>query len=270
MRSRYVSLSLALTLPACSLLTPLDGLSSGGASASPHQLDEAKVETATPLAIVRDAGAAAPAPADAAASTTGPPFSDDFTFAQLAAGWTFTDPLGDSSYSLMLTPGRLYIQTPGGTPHDCFLTADCPRIMRTIDNALKRTFVVDVSSLPSSYVEGFGLLLWQDAAHYLRVEIDWGTQGEGTSVDTYTFLNGVFAAGPTSGLVKLTNQTKLRVVRDDAIFAMSYSSDGGATWNSLQSPLEVPIALAAAGVHVVNARGSLPTTIAVFDAFAME
>jgi hypothetical protein len=136
-----------VVLPGCSLVTSTDGLSGG---ASPERRDESP---AAPVASVRDAST------DATHV-----FSDEFASPKLAAGWTFTDPIGDSTYSLIEAPGRLVIKTPGSAPHDCYTTAGCPRMMRPVADDRPRTFLVDVQNSPTKLVETYGLLLWQDAS----------------------------------------------------------------------------------------------------------
>ena len=98
---------------------------------------------------------------------TGCGFTDEFDRAQLSAGWTWIDPLGDSSYSLADSPGQLRISTPD-RGHDLYINFDAPRIVQQV--AADFAITTRVTIHPEHNYQGAGLLIWQDTENYIRLE----------------------------------------------------------------------------------------------------
>jgi regulation of enolase protein 1 (concanavalin A-like superfamily) len=165
----------------------------------------------TELSIHSVTYATAPA---APSSSSG--FCDYFNSSSLNPGWTWVDPLGDSSFSLTANPGHLRLYTPDGG-HDLYPYAnlDAPRMLQSISGDFVAT--TKVTMYPSYNYQGAGLLIWQDQDNYIRLE---RTLVDG--VDMWYRIEGVY-----NGIqIPYTNPTVyLRVQRFGNNFTVWYSAN---------------------------------------------
>ncbi len=159
------------------------------------------------------------------------------------------DPAGDSAVSLEETSNRLKIQVPG-TPHvlsaeDVTLSMNAPRVLRTI----RGDFTADVRVLgrlepgkakTTRYdpYQGAGLIVWQDAANYLRLERAVGTiQGRPHPYLNYE-LRQDGHLGMSQGISIEDRPVFLRLRRQGREISASYSRDGR-RWVPL-GPVDAP------------------------------
>ncbi len=145
-----------------------------------------------------------------------PGFSDDFGSPNLNPGWTWVDPIGDSSYSLTANPGHLRLYTPDGG-HDLYLNLNAPRMVQQVagDFVARTKVTID----PQYTYQGAGLLIWQDSSNYIRIERNAaGIQFAYRIGGTYFDLN------PDP----YTSQTTvyLQFARTGNTFVASFSNDG--------------------------------------------
>jgi regulation of enolase protein 1 (concanavalin A-like superfamily)/sugar lactone lactonase YvrE len=178
-------------------------------------------------------------------SPAGAPFCDPFDRPALRPGWRWTDPLGDSAYSLVERPGWLRLRT-SGYGHDLYMNTDAPRLLQFAGTT---SFTVathlDLHCQNTSY-QGAGLLVWQDADNYLRLE------RECLNGDLHVFqrLGGAYTQlpDPPTGLPA---NLWLRLRRAGDQLVASYSLDGS-TWRS-RGTVRLPFATAVqVGVAVLN------------------
>ena len=142
-------------------------------------------------------------------------FCDYFDSSSLNPGWTWVDPLGDSSYSLTANPGYLRLYTPDGG-HDLYQSLDAPRMLQPISGDFVAT--IKVTMYPSYNYQGAGLLIWQDENNYIRLE---RTLVDG--VDMWYRIEGLY-----DGIqIPYSNPTVyLRVRRLENNFTAWYSENG--------------------------------------------
>jgi|GEM_PF-1161819 len=93
-------------------------------------------------------------------------FCDDFD-GTLNAGWQWIDPLGDSSYSLVITPGYLRLYTPDGE-HDLYMNMNAPRLLQPITGDF--TVTTRLTIHPQYNYQGAGILVWEDENNFIRLE----------------------------------------------------------------------------------------------------
>jgi hypothetical protein len=156
------------------------------------------------------------------ASVASDGFSDQFNSTSLSPGWTWVDPLGDSSYSLTANPGHLRLYTPDGG-HDLYMNLDAPRMMQTITGDF--TISTKVTIDPQFNYQGAGLLLWQDANNYVRIE-----RTLVSGIDVWYRLNGQF--GGSEEPYSASPTIYLKILRIGDRTEALYSEDN-VTWISL-------------------------------------
>ncbi|MBI5471264.1 MAG: VCBS repeat-containing protein [Ignavibacteriae bacterium] len=165
--------------------------------------------------------------------TSGPPpsniVSDEFNTTHLNTTlWTFINPKSDAVVSVNGT--QLLIGVPGGTSHDVWTEGNkAPRIMQDCNDA---DFEVEIkfSSPMSSQYQLEGIIVQQDAANFLRFNL----QSDGTTIRALavSFVSGnptirfQYSLG-ANGIAPL----HMRVVRTDDTWSLSYSTNGS-SWTT--------------------------------------
>jgi len=179
-------------------------------------------------------------------------FRDDFDAADLGAGWSFIDHLGDCSYSLSESPGYLKISVPSGVNHDCWTARnDCPRMVRAVENSMEMTFEVrmDVSVEPSD-VTSFGLWVGQDDSHFLRFEI-YRANGH-AFVKAFSVFWPAGAEELSYGIGSTMGATNyLRINKHEGTYELLFSLDG-IVWNDVGVVLMPELNFTTAGLFVIN------------------
>ena len=195
-----------------------------------------------------------------------PPVSDNFNGEPLDPAWVWTDPRGNSSYSLTANPGHLQVQLPAGTDHDCWTASStCTRLLRNVTNPTEATWETKIDGLNLGQERHtYGILLWQDASSYVRFEYHYQYA---TKVWAYRVIGGSGSTAIDGPTLTLGNTNYLRVVRSGSTFTLSYSQNGS-TWNTVGSFTQPGFTVNQVGVVVINAGGNPPTT-ANFDYFTI-
>lgn len=192
-------------------------------------------------------------------------FSDDFSSTTLGAGWLWLNPNDAATFSLSERPGSLVISLPAGTPHDCFHTVECPRMVRPFPNNGRATFTVRLEDTLTTPNQNYGILLFSDPQNFMRFEVN--NVRDGGLVAIYYREDGGPAAGPREN-TRLPGTAMLRVVRNDATYTFVYSTDG-VTWRGGQT-ITTSMPITQVGLFVINAGASPPTTTGIFDQFSIE
>lgn len=191
---------------------------------------------------------------------------DDFTSTQLDPSWTFTDPVGNSAYSLTANPGHLQISIPAGSSHDCWTgTTNCARMLRPADNndAIYET-KIDGQKI-GTRAQTYGILLWQDASNYLRFE--YWTDGRRVIPAAWKIIGGAGSIAKLGTSITLGASNYLRVTKTGSTFKLEYSNNGTA-WNTVGSFTQTGFTINQAGLVVINALNN-PATIGNFDYFSL-
>ncbi len=204
------------------------------------------------------------------AFTTLPPapgmIRDDFTLTQLDPAWTFTDPLGNSSYSLTANPGHLQIGVPAGSGHDCWgsTLTTCARMLRSVNNG-NATYEtkIDGVNINTDY-QAYGIMLYQDSSNFMRFE--YMAVGSQIYVDAYITISGSGSQAIAGPGVTLGASNYLRVTRSNNSFKLEYSGDG-VSWKTAGT-FSQAFTVNKAGLYVINA-GRNPATTANFDYFGV-
>jgi len=166
-------------------------------------------------------GLAAP-PFQEEITVLGSGFCDNFGNATLDPGWTWIDPFNTSNYSLTERPGSLTISIPSGAYY--IGDGTVPRIVQPVSE----DFVVTTKiTKDHGTCWGAGLVAWQDADHYLAVEI--GDCGESSNVYV------IYEAGAGGHHHEIVQPYEgatayARLTRAGDSITGSYSIDGGVTW----------------------------------------
>jgi hypothetical protein len=165
---------------------------------------------------------------------------DEFEDAFLNAGWEWIDPKGDSYFSLTDIPGSLMI-TVSGPDHDLYENLNAPRLLQNVQGDFTVTTMVTI--YPEYNYQAAGLLYWQDADNYVRLErtlvsgIDllYRIRGEYKAVEISFFTSPTFLMFEMSGLT-----------------LQGFYSEDGDNWTSIE-PVQVPLSShAQIGIDVVN------------------
>jgi regulation of enolase protein 1 (concanavalin A-like superfamily) len=185
-------------------------------------------------------------------------FCDGFEEQTLEPGWTWIDPLGDSSYSLTSDPGRLRLFTPDGG-HDLYLNLDAPRMLQPITG----NFVASAKvSIPASYMyQGAGLLIWGDNKNYVRLELITG--------GGLNFIHRIDGEYVDEGSIPLnTLELYISLQRTGNTFTAWYSRNG-VDWTQLNNISFAASGTLQVGVHLINQWQDHPIW-AEFDYFDLE
>ena len=144
--------------------------------------------------------------------------SDNFTHPQLAPFWTWIDPLADSRYSLTETVGSLRLITPDGE-HDLFANNNAPRVLQPAsgDFALQTQTTI----YPLYGYQGAGLLVWQNADNYVRLE-----RGANPDQGVHMWYRDAGSYAAAGQVVMFGTTAYLRLERRGNTFIGSSSSDG--------------------------------------------
>ncbi|MCU1294197.1 MAG: hypothetical protein JWP08_3047, partial [Bryobacterales bacterium] len=154
-------------------------------------------------------------------AAAGPPVSDDFNGTSLnTALWTAVSPAGGT---ISVSNGHVYLAVPGGSNHDPFVGGDnSVRILQTIANSDFDVAAKFDSGLSGTY-QGEGILVQQDSATYLRLEL--------TSNGKTSFSASLVSAGKQQTLFQVTPGNTnpslwLQVQRSGNQWTISYSNNG--------------------------------------------
>jgi regulation of enolase protein 1 (concanavalin A-like superfamily) len=169
-----------------------------------------------------------PTPTPTSMPTPASGFCDQFNNPTIDPRWSWVDPLGDSSYSLTINPGYLRISVPG-RGHDLYHNLNAPRLLQPISGDFVVTTKVIIN--PIAAYQAAGLLVWQDANNYIRLERGTNAPGE-QSIYIWYRSGGSYGSG---GHVEFAGNTvHLRLQRTGNTFVASYSSDG-VNWTTVGS-----------------------------------
>ncbi|VVB56435.1 SdrD B-like domain protein [uncultured archaeon] len=202
--------------------------------------------------------------------------SDDFSAPVLNTSlWTFSNPLGDSSYSVSGTGTKnalLSISVPGGlyNPHDIWNgQINTPRIMQ---NASNIDFEIEVKfqSQMNQNAQMLGVIVQQDVNKYIRFDLETNASSTRTVVATFenaTFSNriqSIKTLGRISGTPSVV-PIYMRVKRAGDDWTMFYSSDG-TTWNTGVT-FKFVMDVRSVGPFVGNSGLPTPANTGVIDYF---
>ncbi len=151
----------------------------------------------------------------------------------LGKQWQFVNPRGDASVGFG-TQG-MTLNTPPF--HDLWATSNqnAPRVLQTSATEGNFTVQVHISATPPAYIEGAGIVIWQDDNNFLRLEmVKWSANTP--SVGLFQEVDGTPITVVTSGAVLPAQaQLTLRLQRLGDQFQALYVPDGGLGWQVLGS-----------------------------------
>jgi len=172
------------------------------------------------------------APGPTTASAVCVPASDTLT-GGLGKQWQFVNPRGDASVGFGAQ--GMTLNTP--PYHDLWATSnqDAPRVLQVNATAANFTVQVHISATPPSYIEGAGIVIWQDDHNFLRLEtVKWSANTP--SVGLFQEVNSTPITLVTSGAVLPAQaQLTLRLQRLGDQYQAFYEPDGGLGWQALGS-----------------------------------
>ena len=179
--------------------------------------------------------------------------SDDFHGAVLDPNvWTAVDPLGDATFTM--TGTRLVIDVPGDIEHSAWVSgAFGPRVMQAA-NDVDFQVHAKFDSLPQQAYQVQGILIQQDATHFIRVS----THSDGNAIWLFVgTINGGSAQVRSSTTIPLTAPQYLRVTRTGSQWQIAYSGDG-VIWTTTAT-FNHTMAVTAVGPFVGNEAGAQGT-----------
>jgi len=139
--------------------------------------------------------------------------------------WSFVNPAGDGSYSL--NGSELSLVVPAGANHDpTFGGADNSlRVVQTIANG-DFGVVVKFDSIPTLQYQFEGLLVEQDSANFLRLQL--GSNGSSLVFGASKIVSGTETSVFSNNITPATGTTSLwlKVVRSGSTWTVSWSADG--------------------------------------------
>lgn len=196
--------------------------------------------------------------------------SDDFNAFRLNNRWTFINPLGDASFSLVgqnTSNAWARIAVPGGTSHQPWTGGNtAPRIMQSTNNK-DFEFEVKFESPVTQAFQIQGLMVEQDANNYLRFDFNSG----GSS--TRAFAAIIKAGTPITRINNLTIGTNgiaptyMRVKRAGHSWTMSYSTNG-TSWTQVGSTFLDTLVAGAVGIFIGNTGSpTIPAHTGTIDYF---
>ncbi|HJR59544.1 MAG TPA: PIG-L family deacetylase [Vicinamibacterales bacterium] len=191
--------------------------------------------------------------------------SDDFNVCAVdegSDGWSFSDPLGGSSYRTVGVgsgEAALEIAVPPGTAHDPWNASyNAPRLMRPIANTDFELEVKFLSSLTLGY-QVQGILIEQDSLNYLR--FDFFHDGDGLKIFAARTTNGVSTSEYND--TPAGSPRYMRIRRQGNQWTQSYSFDGS-FWTTAAQFVHA-FTPARAGLFAANAGTNPPAHTAQFD-----
>ncbi len=193
--------------------------------------------------------------------------SEDFQTCELEPGlWTFIDPLGDSTLSLVgggTLDAQLVIDIPKNVAHDAWEMSDAPRVLQAAqDNDFQVEIKIETAMQLGNQMQG--IWIEESPTHWLRFDF----------VSTASTIR-VFAAqhidgAPSQTIDISTPQLRdvvplwMRVTRAGHVWTQEYSTDG-TNWTTSGSFVHV-MSVSYVGVFAGNAVKTPPHR-AVFDYF---
>jgi M6 family metalloprotease-like protein len=166
-----------------------------------------------------------------------------FGTTSLSSLWQWTDPLGGSTYSLTASNGNLRISTPNGG-RDLYLdNLNAPRLLQPVLGNFRAKTKVTISQ--HATYQGAGILVWQDAQNYLRIER--GADGYGIAM--WSRINDVY----TGEYMPYTSSTVyLKVERSNNDLTTWYS-ENDVDWTLLGTATSSVANVLQVGPHLINA-----------------
>lgn len=202
--------------------------------------------------------------------------TEDFnvcTVADSSVGWTFVDPVGDSSFTIDEAYEQLEITVPAGTAHDpgspTGNSNDAARLMQPAVGDVN-AFVLEAKfdSEPQEKFQIQGILIEEDANNYLRFDMFHDDLA-------LKLFMGAYSGGSLQGGFIVKNLTNigpdtryLRVVRNGDIWEFQ-SSEDGQSWTRYPETIDFEMTVNNVGVYAANAAGdtTTPGFTAVIDYF---
>jgi regulation of enolase protein 1 (concanavalin A-like superfamily) len=186
-------------------------------------------------------------------------FSDEFSTSSLSSGWTWIDPLNDSSYSLTANPGSLRIATSGGS-HDLNPGFDfnAPRILQPISGDFDVATKVTID--PIHLFQSAGLVAWFDQSNFA-----WIGRSTADEIAPVFFRAGQqLSAQGIQGVTSTTVYLRMQKTGDTLA---TYYSPNRSDWTLVKSA-EYPSApsIASVGLFLINNHQDNPIA-ADFDDF---
>ena len=197
-------------------------------------------------------------------SNVGSPVSDDFNACALNTDlWTYVDPIGDGSYSVV--GNELRLSVPPDVAHDIWTSGNnAVRVMQETQNT---AFGIEVKfdSIVTQRYQMQGVLVEQDAQDFLRFEVFH--DGNGVRLLAVKFVNGTPTVVFQTGLLQST-PPYIRITRIDGQWVYAYSNNGS-NWSTAGS-FNHTLNVTKTGVYAGNqalAGQSVPSHIAIVDYF---
>ncbi len=192
------------------------------------------------------------------------PYSDDFNACALDSGrWSVVNPRGDATIGV--NGQQLTIAVPGGVDHNVWSGGNfAPRIMQVTPNQ-DFEVITKFESLLSARFQMQGVLVEQDANHYLR--FDFSHDGTNTRVYAASFVAGE----PTQRATRVIAGGQplfMRISRTGNQWTQAYSTDG-TNWLTnvtFAHALTVTKSGVFAG-NTANSGGTPPAHTALIDYF---
>lgn len=193
-------------------------------------------------------------------SAIGEGFSDDFSGSSLYSGWTFVNPAGGGSYSLISNPGWLRITSPNN--YDLGGTNDnAPRMMQQVTGDFI-AFTKVSGTFTASSVHA-GLIVYKDNTHFMRVEIRDSNVVQIGGKNGGSFVYSQYSLG---GAV---TPIYLKLEKTGTTVKGSWSSDG-VTWNQFGTQSLTGSDPVTVGLFVINQYATPPTFSVDFDYFTIN
>jgi regulation of enolase protein 1 (concanavalin A-like superfamily) len=201
--------------------------------------------------------------------------SDDFNVCTLDSNvWTYTDPVGDGTYSMTGTftqDARLSISVPGGSSHNIWDDGnDSSRVMQATSDTDFEIEVKFDSGLSQKY-QIQGILIQQDEDRFLR--LDFHNDGVGTRLYAAAFEPNSSPGSPLTHTLMHVDTIAgsdvaplyMRVRRQGDEWTLRYSFDG-ASWTDAVT-FDHALVVTEVGVFSGNAGSALPAHTAHIDYF---
>lgn len=153
-----------------------------------------------------------------AAAPLAPAISDDFNSCGLASQWVYSDPVGDSTFTLNGT--QMIFDLPERSRHDVWEDSNsAPRIMQPIDDT---DFEIEVKfdTSVNSRFQLQGLIIEQDASNLLR--FDFFHDGNNANIFYAKLENGA-VVDSESAVVTDGAPMLMRIRREGDVFTQSYA-----------------------------------------------
>ncbi len=190
-------------------------------------------------------------------------YSDEFNLTVADPQWVFTDPVGDSTLTQLVTSAL--ISVPAGTAHDAWDGGNnSARIMHLLpDEDFYMEFKIDSSVTQRFQSQGF-LIETADPVTFLR--FDFYSDGSNVIVHAGTIINDV-ATSVVNTIITSGTTMYMRVNRTGDLWEQSYSYNG-ANWVDAGSFTQ-PMVVVNAGLFAGNV-GDNPAHTASFDYYRIN